>query len=80
MVKVRKYLEKALLEKEIFSWDQKDLSFIVAITRGVGPDFEVEDSLIAKSLVEQYKHLGIFADNLRLNQRGIKIIHFLQGK
>jgi len=32
-------LNDVLLEKEIFSWDEKDLRFISAIARGAGPEF-----------------------------------------
>jgi len=73
-------LNDTLLEKEIFSWDEKDLKFISAIVRGAGPEFGFENAYIATPLVMQYKHLGIFTEVSTLNKKGIKIMQFLQNK
>jgi len=73
-------LNDVLLEKEIFSWDEKDLRFISAIARGAGPEFGFKEAYISKTLVKQYKHLGIFTVRSTLNKKGIKIMKFLQKK
>ena len=73
-------MDNAFLRKKVSSWDQKDLSFISAIIKGAGPEFEFKETLVTRALAEQYKHLGIFTNKLKLNNEGIKIIQLLQNK
>jgi len=73
-------LNNALLRKEISNWDQKDLSFILAIVNGAGPKFDFKHAVVARSLAKQYMHLDIFTDKLKINNKGIKIIKLLQKR
>ena len=71
-------MNNALLRKRVFNWDQKDLSFISAIVKGAGLEFEFKHAVVARSLAKQYNHLDIFTDKLKINKKGIEIIKLLQ--
>ena len=71
-------MNNALLKERVSNWDQKDLSFISAIVKGAGPEFEFKHAVVTRSLARQYKHLDIFTDKLKINKKGIEIIKLLQ--
>jgi len=66
----------ALLKKEISNWNDNERSFFLLIAKTFSSGFE--HGVFADSIVEQYEHLDIFTNELKLNQKGIRIIQFLQ--
>ncbi|MBP2626583.1 MAG: hypothetical protein H6Q68_1294 [Firmicutes bacterium] len=52
--------------------------FFLLIAKTFSSGFE--HGVFTNSIVEQYKHLGIFTKEMKLNQKGIRIIQYLQTK
>jgi len=63
-------LNNELLKNEIASWSQKDVGVLEVLRHHNG---QIEDDYY-----NAYKHLGIFSDDKKLNDKGFAIIRILQ--
>lgn len=71
-------LNDELLKNEIASWSEKDAG-VLEVLRVVSRFSSHRNRQIDDAYYNKYKHLGIFSDDKKLNDKGFAIIRILQN-
>jgi hypothetical protein len=71
-------LNVELLKDEIASWNEKDVE-VLRVLRSVSQFSSPQNGQIEDKYYNTYKHLGIFSDDKKLNDKAFAIIRILQN-
>ncbi len=70
-------LEDELLKNEIVSWSENDQGILVVLER-ISRLSSPKNGQIEDMAYNSYKHLGLFSDDKKLNDKGFAIIRILR--
>ncbi len=72
-------LDNELLIKEIVSWSEKDQG-VLGVLEFVSRLGSPENGQVEDTYYNFYKHLGIFSEDKKLNDKGLAIVQILREK
>ncbi|MBU2703894.1 hypothetical protein Ga0466249_005044 [Sporomusaceae bacterium BoRhaA] len=67
-------MDEESLKEEIASWDKNQRDLLIAIAKAIKNEFVP----VTDSYYNMFKHLGIFTEDMRFNDKGHKTLQILR--